>query len=85
MLNALRLKHGIPARLFHDNTGLELNRVLPALETAQNRGLLDFDGDTIKPTQLGFDHLNELQTLFLGLGGESRRPIFDSRSEIMHN
>lgn len=85
MLNALRLKQGFAASLFHQNTGLELNQVLPALETAKNRGLLEFDGFTIVPTQLGFDHLNELQLLFLDTETGKNRPFFDSAGEIMHN
>ena len=85
MLNALRLKQGFASSLFHQNTGLELNQVLKPLETARNRGLIEFDGFKVVPTQLGFDHLNELQLLFLDSGREKIRPIFDSTGEIMHN
>ncbi len=85
MLNALRLKQGFPASLFHQNTGLELNQLLKPLETAKNRGLIEFDGTKIVPTRLGFDHLNELQLLFLDSGREKYRPVINSAGEIMHN
>lgn len=64
MLNALRLKQGFESSLFHDNTGLALNLLLPGLETARSKGLIEFDGTKIQPTELGFRHLNELQALF---------------------
>ena len=85
MLNALRLKQGFAGNLFHANTGLSLNLLLPTLETARDKGLLEFDGARIRPTELGFDHLNELQALFLELEPATNRPIFDSSGKIMHN
>ena len=85
MLNALRLKDGFASSLFHENTGLALNEVLPGLETARDRGLLEFDGAEIRPTELGFSHLNDLQAVFLALEPAKTTPIFDSRHTIMHN
>lgn len=85
MLNALRLKKGFASSLFHENTGLALNQLWPALETARDKGLLEFDSVRIRPTELGFDHLNELQALFLELEPTTNRPIFDSSDKIMHN
>ena len=85
MLNALRLRDGFPTRLFRENTGLSLNLVLPAIKTAQIRGLVDYDGENLVPTELGFRYLNDLQCLFLDLGAPSRRPIFESGRGIMHN
>ena len=85
MLNALRLKAGFDASLFHDNTGLALNVLLPGIETARKQGLLDFDGKKIRPTELGFDHLNTLQALFLAPKPPANRPFFDSADEIIHN
>jgi oxygen-independent coproporphyrinogen-3 oxidase len=85
MLNALRLKDGFASSLFYENTGLPLNEVLPGLETAHDKGLLEFDGARIKPTELGFCHLNDLQAAFLSLESANNRPIFESSREIMHN
>ena len=85
MLNALRLKQGFAASLFHENTGLALNLLLPALETARDKGLLEFDGQKIRPTELGFNHLNTLQALFLELEPAKIEPFFDSANKIMHN
>lgn len=78
MLNALRLKQGFESSLFHDNTGLALNLLLPGLETARSKGLIEFDGTKIQPTELGFRHLNELQALFLHLESAKNRPFFES-------
>ncbi len=85
MLNALRLKHGFDTSLFHENTGLELNRLLPTLDAAKKRGLIEFDGATIRPSGTGFDHLNELQAMFLKPEPLKARPFFDSAQKIIHN
>jgi oxygen-independent coproporphyrinogen-3 oxidase len=78
MLNALRLKAGFPTRLFHENTGLELDLLLDALKTARHRGLLDFDASRIRPTERGFRYLNDLQALFLIPEKRVRKPIFEA-------
>lgn len=85
MLNALRLKQGFATSLFHENTGLALNQLLPALEAARDKGLLEYDGAKIRPTELGFNYLNDLQALFLELKPVKNQPFFDSTREIMHN
>ncbi len=85
MLNTLRLKHGFDSSLFHENTGLALNLLLPGLESARSKGLLEFDGARIRPSELGFSHLNDLQALFLTLEPAKKTPIFDSKDKIMHN
>jgi len=85
MLNALRLRQGFEINLFHENTGLPLNLVLPGLEAARSKGLIEFDGARIRPTELGFSHLNDLQALFLSLESAKKRPFFDSADKIMHN
>ena len=85
MLYALRLSDGFASRLFHDNTGLSLNTLLPALKRARERGLIDYDGEKIQPTALGFNHLNDLQALFLELESAPQRPFFDSSVEIIHS
>ncbi len=85
MLNALRLKHGFDSRLFHDNTGLNLNALLPGLNLARDKGLIDYDGQKIRPTTLGFAHLNDLQALFLPAERAEKRLNFDTDIEIIHN
>ena len=85
MLNALRLTDGFDSRLFHDNTGLSLNQLLPTLELARDKGLLEFNANRITPTTLGFCHLNDLQALFLELESRKNRPFFDSSIGIIHN
>jgi oxygen-independent coproporphyrinogen-3 oxidase len=85
MLNALRLKQGFATHLFHDNTGLSLNEVLPTLKQARDKGLLAFDGEKITPTELGFWHLNDLQALFLTPQTQKNKPFFESSAKIMHN
>ena len=85
MLNALRLRDGFAARLFHENTGLPLNDLLDPLKTAQSQGLVDFDGEKIVPTERGFRFLNDLQLVFLGTDEPRPKPIFESGDEIMHN
>ncbi len=85
MLNALRLKQGFDTGLFHDNTGLSLDNLLPGLETARDKGLIEFNGVKITPTELGFCHLNDLQEIFLHRKVVKRRPFFDSSRKIIHN
>jgi oxygen-independent coproporphyrinogen-3 oxidase len=85
MLNSLRLKQGFDTHLFHDNTGLSLNELLPTLKQARDKGLLEFDGDKITPTELGFCHLNDLQALFLTIENTKNKPFFESRPKIIHN
>ena len=43
MLNALRLKEGVPARYFYERTGQPLSSITPALARARARGLLAND------------------------------------------
>jgi oxygen-independent coproporphyrinogen-3 oxidase len=85
MLNALRLKHGFDTSLFRDNTGLSLNLLLPGLEQARDKGLVEFNGQKIVPTEPGFCHLNDLQALFLQPLNAKRRPFFESSVKITHN
>ena len=85
MLNALRLKHGFDTSLFRDNTGLSLNNLLPGLEQARDKGLVEFNGAKIVPTELGFCHLNDLQAFFLEPKKAKKRPFFESSGKIIHN
>ena len=85
MLNALRLKRGFPSSLFHANTGLAFDHLQGGLKLACDKGLLDFDGQKIVPTELGFRFLNDLQSIFLDLENKKSKPFFDSADKIMHN
>ena len=65
MLNALRLYDGIPTPMFMERTGLPLSRFQTALDEAEEKGLLDYTVQHIRPTQLGRQYLNTLIELFL--------------------
>ena len=65
MLNALRLKEGVPLEAFMERTGMPLSAIDRSLQLAQQRGLLWVDHARIQPTEKGFDFLSDLQALFL--------------------
>ncbi|MBY0269298.1 MAG: radical SAM family heme chaperone HemW [Burkholderiales bacterium] len=65
MMNALRMNQGFDLSLFAARTGLELTRILPALDQAETRGLLTRDHQRAAPTLLGRRFLNDLMQLFL--------------------
>jgi putative oxygen-independent coproporphyrinogen III oxidase len=65
MLNALRLKDGFALQQFGERTGLAITAIQQALEAAEKKGLLERDFARVKPSQRGFDFLNDLQALFL--------------------
>jgi oxygen-independent coproporphyrinogen-3 oxidase len=64
MLNALRLREGVPATLLHERTGLD-PQTEPAIAKARARELLVIDPDRLAATALGWRFLNDLQGLFL--------------------
>ncbi|MEB4591207.1 radical SAM family heme chaperone HemW [Candidatus Thiothrix sp. Deng01] len=65
MLNALRLREGFSPSLFTERTGLSPSHLEAGLDQAVQRGLLDFNGDLIRPTEIGWQFLNEVIQLFL--------------------
>jgi len=65
MLNALRLRDGFKLQDFVEKTGLPVTALQPGLDEAERRGLIERDLVSIKPTERGFDFLNDLQSLFL--------------------
>jgi oxygen-independent coproporphyrinogen-3 oxidase len=65
MLNALRLKDGVPLVTFLERTGLPPSSIQAALAQARAKGLLESDTARIQPTARGFDFLSDLQQLFL--------------------
>lgn len=65
MLNALRLREGFKLQDFSEKTGLPLTAVQAGLDEAERKGLIERDFARVRPTERGFDFLNDLQTLFL--------------------
>ena len=64
-LNAFRLKSGFALSDFSARTGLPLSAIEPALAQAQQRGLIEQVDQRVKPSERGFDFLNDLVELFL--------------------
>ncbi len=65
MLNATRLKEGFELERFSERTGLPRSALQAALALAEERGLITRDFVRARPTERGFDFLNDLQALFL--------------------
>ena len=65
MLNALRLREGFKLQDFTEKTGLPLTAIQAGLDEAERKGLITRDFVQVKPTERGFDFLNDLQALFL--------------------
>ena len=65
MLNATRLKEGFKLQDFSEKTGLPVTAIASGLEEAERKGLIERDFVRVKPTERGFDFLNDLQSLFL--------------------
>ena len=65
MLNALRLRDGFKLQDFAEKTGLPITALQPGLDEAERKGLIERDLLHVKPTERGFDFLNDLQSLFL--------------------
>lgn len=65
MLNALRLREGVPASLFSEHTGLSPMMMQKQLSQAIDKKLLEDSPLRYKPTELGWRFLNDLQAIFL--------------------
>jgi oxygen-independent coproporphyrinogen-3 oxidase len=65
MLNALRLTEGFQTSLFADHTGQPISVVADALRRAEELELLQWDAQSIRPTERGRRYLNNLVELFL--------------------
>jgi putative oxygen-independent coproporphyrinogen III oxidase len=65
MLNSLRLREGFELARFAERTGLALGAVQSALAAAESKGWVERDLVWVKPTERGFDFLNDLVGLFL--------------------
>ncbi len=71
MLNALRLREGVPRTLFSERTGMPASAIDAAVQLAQQRGLLQPGLQLLQPTERGFDFLSDLQSMFLPARGRS--------------
>jgi oxygen-independent coproporphyrinogen-3 oxidase len=65
MLNALRLREGVPSSLYTDRCGLSTASMTDALNKATRQGLLVSDPTRLAATPQGWRFLNELQSIFL--------------------
>ncbi|WP_425444128.1 radical SAM family heme chaperone HemW [Thiomonas intermedia] len=65
MLNALRLREGVPAELFTERTGLPPSTIHQALQAAQSQRLMVEPDTRLQTTPLGFNMLNNVLELFL--------------------
>lgn len=65
MLNALRLRDGFKLQDFVEKTGLPVSALQTGLDEAERKGLIERDLTSLRPTERGFDFLNDLHSLFL--------------------
>lgn len=73
MMNALRLRDGFASQLFMERTGLTLANIERALEYAEAQKLIDWDHQTIRPTSLGRQYLNDLVEIFIETSSNNER------------
>lgn len=65
MMNALRLTDGFANEVFNERTGLPITTVQRQLDEAEQRGLIERDHRSIRPTRTGRRFLNNLLQIFL--------------------
>jgi len=65
MMNALRLIEGIPGSLFLERTGLPINIIEKELSLAEERNLVEWKINELKPSLKGQRYLNELLEIFV--------------------
>ncbi len=65
MLNALRLKQGFAMSLFEQTTGRNIKSISTQLNKAQDLGLLEITTNHVRPSDKGYNFLNDLQQIFL--------------------
>jgi oxygen-independent coproporphyrinogen-3 oxidase len=80
MLNALRLNEGFTPADFERTTGLAASVIQSTLSALETRGLLGRTAGRLRPTDLGFRFLNDLQACFLPAAAQ--RAILPSRAGI---
>ncbi|MCR4346310.1 MAG: radical SAM family heme chaperone HemW [Sulfuricaulis sp.] len=64
MMNALRITRGVPSRLFAERTGMPISVAAKPLEEAERKGLIAWDIETLRPTDIGLRFLNNLVAMF---------------------
>jgi len=64
MMNALRLVNGFPSPLFQERAGMPLAVCEKSLSLAENRGLIEWNAQMVRPTMEGRRFLNNLVELF---------------------
>jgi len=65
VMNAFRLIDGVSTHLFSDRTGLPLKSAEKELLLAEERGLIEWQLDELKPSPKGIRYLNELLEIFV--------------------
>ena len=65
MLNALRLRGGVPASLFESRTGLAIQHIAATREALISEGLLSDDPERIGTTAQGFRFLDDVVARFI--------------------
>lgn len=65
MMNALRLKHGVPDSFYPARTGLSLNSLQPLLARLRHKGLLVADEQRLQCSAQGFNYLNNVLSEFV--------------------
>ena len=65
MLNRSRLAEPIPLQEFSERTGLAADALIPALDQAEQKGLIEINRQTVQRTERGARYLNDFQALFL--------------------
>jgi oxygen-independent coproporphyrinogen-3 oxidase len=65
MLNALRLREGVPLELFYERTGLSYADIASKITLARQKKLLTADPSRLQASDVGWRFLNELQAIFL--------------------
>ena len=60
MMNALRLRDGVPTSYFTSRTGLAQSSIAQQVASLQSQGLLDSDNHRYRATPLGYQFLNSL-------------------------
>jgi oxygen-independent coproporphyrinogen-3 oxidase len=64
MLNAMRLKDGVSLELLEKQTRINIKTIKNKLQIAKDMGLLKVNDTRIKPTEHGYNFLDDLINIF---------------------
>ena len=64
MMNALRLKNGVPIDYFEKRTGLTYEEIEQKLSDLQSKGLIALDKKRLQTSELGYRFLNSILEKF---------------------